>query len=137
MLFGLDLTHTRGDIYRALLEGIAYGTHHVLETYGEAGCALATIQAVGGGTKNRVWAQAISDVSGRTQTVRTKTLGAAYGDAFLAAQAIGAAKRSDIEQWNPAASRIAPQPATAAIYQRGFDVYRELYSATRHLLPRN
>ena len=37
MLFGLNLTHTRGDIYRALLEGIAYGTNHIFETYAEAG----------------------------------------------------------------------------------------------------
>jgi sugar (pentulose or hexulose) kinase len=43
------------------------------------------IFAVGGGTKNRVWAQATSDVSGRTQLLRSKTVGACYGDAFLAA----------------------------------------------------
>ena len=30
VLFGLNLTHTRGDIYRALLEGIAYGTQPYL-----------------------------------------------------------------------------------------------------------
>ncbi|HJT14522.1 MAG TPA: FGGY family carbohydrate kinase, partial [Dongiaceae bacterium] len=33
MLFGLDLTHTRGDIFRALLEGIACGTNHIIEAY--------------------------------------------------------------------------------------------------------
>ncbi len=37
MLFGLDLTHTRGDIYRALLEGNAYATRHILDTYAELG----------------------------------------------------------------------------------------------------
>ena len=35
--FGLDLTHTRGDMFRAVLEGIAAGTAHVVETYAEAG----------------------------------------------------------------------------------------------------
>ena len=30
---GLDLTHTRGDLFRAVLEGIAAGTAYVLETY--------------------------------------------------------------------------------------------------------
>ena len=33
VLFGLNLTHTRADIYRALLEGIACGTNHIIETY--------------------------------------------------------------------------------------------------------
>ena len=37
VIFGLNLTHTRGDIYRALLEGIAFGTNHIFETYREIG----------------------------------------------------------------------------------------------------
>jgi hypothetical protein len=37
VLFGLNLTHNRGDIYRAFLEGIAYGTNHIFETYPDAG----------------------------------------------------------------------------------------------------
>ena len=85
MIFGLDLTHTRGDIYRAMFEGIACGTNHVFETYAEAGEEPRSIFAAGGGTRNRVWSQATSDVSGRPQIVREKTLGACYGDAFLAA----------------------------------------------------
>jgi xylulokinase len=30
--FGLDLTHTRADLYRAVLEGVAMGTAHVFDT---------------------------------------------------------------------------------------------------------
>lgn len=32
VIFGLDLTHQRGDLYRAVLEGIAFGTHHIFQT---------------------------------------------------------------------------------------------------------
>jgi xylulokinase len=70
-----------------VLEGIAYGTRHVFETYVEAGQDPGAILAVGGGTKNRVWSQATSDVAGRTQIIRAKTIGASLGDAFLAALA--------------------------------------------------
>ena len=83
MLFGLNLTHTRGDIYRALLEGIAYGINHIFETYLEAGQNQHNILGVGGGTKNKVWAQATSDVTGRTQIIRSNTIGASYGDCIL------------------------------------------------------
>src|ERR1700760_521639 len=48
-LFGLNLLHTRADIYRALLEGIAYGTNHVIDAYIEAGQTPHSIYAVGGG----------------------------------------------------------------------------------------
>ena len=64
VIFGLDLTHTRGDIYRAVFEGIACGTSHVFETYREIGLPPKAVFAVGGGTKNAVWAQATSDISG-------------------------------------------------------------------------
>jgi xylulokinase len=134
MLFGLNLTHTRGDIYRAVLEGIACGTNHVIATYVEAGQDPRAILAVGGGTKNRVWAQATSDVSGRRQVVRDKTIGAAYGDAFLAALAIGAVKRETIRDWNPVATEFTPAPGHAAAYRRQYRIFRELYARTRDLM---
>src|SRR5260221_3781289 len=37
IIFRLDLTHSRGDIFRGILEGIAFATRHVLDTYAEAG----------------------------------------------------------------------------------------------------
>ena len=95
-LFGLNLTHTRGDIYRALLESIANGTNHVIETYQEIGQAPRRLLAVGGGTKNRIWCQATSDISGIDQILCETTIGASYGDAFLAAVAIGDAETDDI-----------------------------------------
>jgi xylulokinase len=136
VLFGLDLTHTRGDIFRALLEGIAYATNHVIETYLEAGQDPRAIFAVGGGTKNRVWAQATSDVSGRTQVVRSKTVGASYGDAFLAALAVGDAKPADIRAWNPLQSEIIADPANSEVYRRQYAVFRDIYQRTRDQMRR-
>jgi xylulokinase len=130
VLFGLDLTHTRGDIFRGFLEGIAYATNHVLETYREVGQDPKAILAVGGGTKNRVWAQATSDVSGKTQLVRGKTVGASYGDAFLAALAVGDARPGDIKAWNPLHSEFVADPANAGIYRRQYAVFRDIYRQT-------
>ena len=134
MLFGLNLTHTRGDIYRALLEGIAYGTHHIFETYLEAGQNPHNILGVGGGTKNKVWAQATSDVTGRTQIIRSKTIGASYGDAFLAALAVGDAQPADIKAWNPIASEFTTNAENAGLYQRRYKIYRDLYKNTGGLM---
>ena len=69
MIFGLNLTHDRGDLYRALLEGIAFGANHIFETYREIGEPPKKLLAVGGGTKNPVWSQATSDISGMAQTL--------------------------------------------------------------------
>ena len=109
VIFGLNLTHNRGDIYRALLEGIACGTNHIIETYRDIGQMPKKLLAVGGGTKNKVWSQATSDISGMTQTVCGKTIGACYGDAFLAALAVGDVRKKDILGWNPEERRIVPE----------------------------
>ena len=126
--FGLDLTHTRGDLFRAVLEGIAAGTAHVLETYRELDAAPQRVFAVGGGTKNAVWTQATSDLAGVPQLVREKTVGASYGDAFLAAVAVGSTTPDQIEAWNPVVRTVAPDHVPA--YERQYPLWKALYAQT-------
>jgi xylulokinase len=132
VLFGLNLTHSRGDIYRALLEGIACATNHIVETYAQAGQRPERVRAVGGGTKNRVWAQATSDISGLAQSVCRHTVGASYGDAFLAAVGVGDAAIGDIARWNPPETTIEPAPSEAT--RRQYRVYREIYRRNADLM---
>jgi xylulokinase len=134
VIFGLNLTHSRGDLYRAAVEGIAYGTNRIFETYREIGEAPTKLLAVGGGTKNPVWIQATSDVSGMPQTVRERSFGASYGDAFLAALAIGAAGKSDIGSWNPTASRVAPRKKFREVYERQYSIFKRIYGQTKDLM---
>lgn len=129
--FGLDLTHTRGDLFRAVLEGIASGTAHVLDTYRDLHAFPNRILAVGGGTRNAVWLQATSDISGAGQIVCEKTIGASYGDAFLAATAVGKAMPEEIVEWNPVARTIRPEPVAA--YLRQYPLFKRLYTQTRDI----
>lgn len=134
LIFGLNLMHNRGDLYRALLEGIAYGTAGIIDTYREIGQAPHSLFAVGGGVRNAVWSQATSDVIGLPQQVCQQTIGASYGDAFLAAVAVGDIRPDAIAEWNPVSRSIAPGSGNAAIYQRRLATFRELYAATRALM---
>lgn len=129
--YGLNLTHTRGDMFRALLEGIAMGTAHVIETYREVGQPPARVLAVGGGTQNRLWLQSTSDFAGVQQIVCEKTIGASYGDAFLAACAAGAAQPADIEAWNPSHSEVVSE--TQAVHAAHYALFRRLYEQTKDI----
>lgn len=129
--FGLNLTHRRGDMYRALIEGIAYGTRHVTQTFGELGHAPTRLLAVGGGTKNALWLQATSDITGLDQLICDKTMGASYGDAFLAALAIGQVKRDDIQSWNPVTNSIKAQGHP--IFDKSYKLFRRLYEQTKDI----
>lgn len=131
-LIGLNLTHTRGHIYRALLEGIACGTAHAFETFADAGAPPGRVLAVGGGIRNRVWAQATADFVGCDQILRAKTIGASYGDAFLAGLAMGDLERADITVWNPESGKINAHPTPA--HARQLAVYKQLYAQTRDIM---
>jgi xylulokinase len=130
-VFGLDLTHRRGDLYRAVLEGIACATRAITDTYAEAGQRPERVRAVGGGTRNRVWLQATSDLTGLDQTLCRVTTGAAYGDAFLAALAARGAEPADIDRWNPPETVVTA--ATHPAHQRLYPLFRRLYRQTRDI----
>jgi xylulokinase len=134
VIFGLNLTHTRGDMYRAVLEGIALGTAHVIDTFRELGAPPKGIRAVGGGTKNTVWAQTTSDATGFAQSVCANTIGASYGNAFLAALAIGDVNGDDIRRWNPVEREIVPDPAAAGVHAKHNRIFRALYAQTKDLM---
>ena len=129
--FGLDLTHTRGDMARAVYEGIAAGTAHVFDTLREVGAAPARVLAVGGGTQNAVWMQATSDLAETPQLVCDKTIGASYGDAFLAAVATGAVLPEEISRWNRVIRTVTPEAVPA--YARQYPLWKRLYTQTRDI----
>ena len=131
---GLTLSHTRGDLYRACLEATAMGVRHNVQTMREAGADIRRLVAVGGGTQGDLWMQVVSDVTGLPQEVPSVTVGAAYGDAFLAAVATAYDEPPAITEWNPVSRTIEPDPSVAAAYDAQFDRYLRLYAATRDVV---
>jgi xylulokinase len=136
MIAGLTLSHDRAHVYRAILEGIAFGIRHNLEAMEEAGARPRRLVAIGGGVQNRLWIQIVSDVTGRDQIVQT-TPGASYGDAMMAAVGVGMVKSlSDTRQWLSPGTVVRPDPEASAFYEKRYALYRELYSQTRELVHR-
>jgi xylulokinase len=127
ILAGLTIEHTRGDLYRAALEAIAFGVRHNLDAFSAAGGRIDRVVAVGGGTQGPLWTQIVSDVTGLTQEVNRVTVGASYGAAFLAASV---SDDVDIQQWNPVIRRVIPNPDSAELYNEMFGLFRSLYEST-------
>jgi len=129
IISGLTIGHGRGHLYRAMLEATAYGVRHIFESMREAGAGGERLVAVGGGTKGGLWTQIISDVTGRPQDLPEQAIGAAYGDALLAARAVGLAGPDT--DWSRIVDTVEPDEANREIYDELYGVYRELYPATR------
>ena len=129
VIIGLTMSHTRGHLYRALLEATAYSARSILDAIGEAGVKMERVVAVGGGTKGGLWTQIVSDVTGLRQELAKESMGACYGDALFAARAAGLV--DDDAVWASAAAAVEPNPKNREVYDRLYAIYRDLYPATR------
>jgi xylulokinase len=133
MIFGLSLTHTRGHIFRAILEGMGHGVKQHVDLFTSIGARPKTIKSVGGGTKNSIWLQAISDISGVPQEVAPLTFGASYGDALLAGVAVGlVSSPEEIRTWQGKARIISPDEKLTETYRPLSEIYTSLYDATKN-----
>lgn len=133
MVFGLTLAHTRADLYRATIEGIGHAVRHNLDTFAQAGMPTA-VYAVGGGVRNPLWMQAVSDIAGVEQRICRHTAGAALGSAFLAGVGVKMFDRQDITWINPVEARRSAQSGNAARYDRDHRLYLQLYVQTKDLM---
>lgn len=130
---GLTLSHSKAHLYRASLEGTAYGVRHNLETMTAMGAPPRRLVAVGGGAKNPLWLQIVSDVCGLPQDVPERTIGASYGDAFMAGLATGIVPDADAlrRDWVTLAMRLQPSDELQPFYDAYYAVYRSLYESAK------
>jgi xylulokinase len=129
LVIGLTMAHTRGHLYRAMLEATAYSARAILDALADAGVRAERIVAVGGGTKGGMWTQIMSDVTGVPQELPAETMGACYGDALFAARAAGLVDVGD--DWARKAADVTPNEEHRDTYDRLYEIYRQLYPATR------
>jgi len=126
---GLDLRHTRGDLVRAVMEGVAFGLRTALEKLNEQTPVQAPLTLVGGGAKAALWRQIYADVYG-IEVVRSP-IGqncAALGAAVVAGVGTGAWNDFSVIDGLTASGgeRTLPRPAESAAYDRAYAKYREL-----------
>jgi FGGY-family pentulose kinase len=88
-LWGLSLRHKPEHVFRAILEGIAYGTEFIFQKFREAGYEAREIYACGGPTRSRLWMQIHSDVSNIPINIPKVQDAPLLGSAILAAVAAG------------------------------------------------
>lgn len=136
VIAGLTLAHDRNHLFRAVLEGVAYGIRHNMETFGSIGAHVERAVAVGGGAKGSTWLQIVSDITGIPQLVPANTIGASYGDAFLAGLAAGTVKMEDLSRWVTPERTIIPNQELRSRYDAGYANYLDLYTQTRDLIHR-
>ena len=130
---GLRLTHTRGHLFRAVLEGVAFGFRHHLDVFKERGHVPRRIRVTDGGSRSAVWTQVTADILGLPLEKVALRSGSAVAAAFAAGMGVGA-----FEDWHDIQRFVSVtevvEPAKAEAYERNYHVYRDLYPTLKEVL---
>jgi xylulokinase len=128
---GMHLGHTRADLYRSVLEAIAFGFRHHVDVFTDIGIRPNRVMITNGGSKSTLWKQIHADVLGiELRPVRGHP-GASLGAAVIAAIGVGA-----LDDWSDAAKFVSldppvvPDPARRAAYDDAYPMWRDLGAAT-------
>jgi FGGY-family pentulose kinase len=132
LILGLSLQASRAHVFRAIMEGIAYGMKDILDTFIRNDCAISRIIACGGATHSPVFMQIYADVLGQplytTRVAEASLLGSAV------AAAVGAGLYPTLQESSRRMVKLAesfqPDYNRHLHYQFYVRKYQEIY---RHI----
>jgi L-ribulokinase len=135
VLCGMTLQTTAPEIYRALLESIAFGNRRIVDNFEEHGLKLNQFVVCGGiAERSPLTMQLFADTSGRQVLVPGSTEIPARGAALFGAVAAGpevggfADIMAAIDALPPGiAATYEPNPEAVAVYEQLYPLYRELH----------
>jgi xylulokinase len=136
--FGLTARHTRADLIRSVIEGVAYSQKDGLDIVEQLGVNVARVRASGGGARSAFWRQILADVFAKPVATLESQEGSAYGAALLALAGTG--EYASVPEVCAAAIRekdaVMPRPLESAAYAKAHGTYQELYAALRPIFSR-
>jgi L-ribulokinase len=133
LLVGQTLYTTPAEIYRALVEGTAYGALTIINRFEEYGVKIDQVINCGGiAEKNPVVMQIYADVTGRPMKVSRSAQTCALGSAVAAAVVAGAHKNFGAAQKAMTGLKprvFKPNAKAHAVYRQLYALYKQLHDA--------
>ncbi len=124
---GLTMSHHRGHLARAVLEGTAMSLRDSRSVLDRLGLEVRDAILIGGGARSRVWSRILADVMGLPLRVSAAT-DASFGSALLAG--VGSGVFGSLEEGARKASRqthiVEPEAASTGLYDRLFPIYKSV-----------
>ncbi|KHK95497.1 carbohydrate kinase [Microbacterium mangrovi] len=127
---GLHLGHSRGDLYRAVLEGIAFGFRHHVEVFTEMGLPLDRVMITNGGSRSRIWKQIHAEILGTEMFPIVDHPGASLGAAIIAGIGAGEIAGWDgVHDYLTLDTPVEPDPGNVRLYDERYAEWRALGGA--------
>lgn len=137
-LLNMSLEHSREDIFRAFLEGVALNTRWMLEPFERLlGRDVGVITAVGGGAQSDVWCQIMADVTGARILQHDSPIQAnAIGAAFIAGMGIGELNVADLPALKRTRRLYEPSAELRCLYDDKFEIFKDVHKRLAPLYHR-
>lgn len=130
VFFGLSALHTRANMIRAVMEGVAFSQLECVDVFREMQVDIEDMVACGGGGRSSVWRQMLADMYGCPVSTLKADEGPAFGVAILAG--VGAGIYANVE--SACDSLVGknttqfPNTATSKQYEGYYRLYKKLYA---------
>ena len=132
---GLSAMHSKGDLIRAVMEGVSFGLKDGLDVLSGMGVQPGSMLLTGGGAKSPFWRQMLADIFDcQVKTIHSAE-GPALGVALLAG--VGAGIYHSVpdacQRLISLEGSISPGPERARVYAAYHRVYQRLYPALKEV----
>lgn len=128
VLLGLTADHGRGNLVRAVMEGVAYALLDAYDVVRAAGARPRRIVLAGGGAQSPLWRRIVADVFGLTVSPLATAEQSALGAALLAGAGLGRFDLAETAQrWAAYGDPVDPAPSNAARYAELTGIFRHAY----------
>ena len=129
---------TRGDLTRAVLEGVALNATWLLGAAEKfVGSRLDDIRLVGGGARSDLWCQILADTSDRSIVrVTDPWLAGLRGASLFAALTLGAVDRGEVRELVPTDEPFRPDPRRRETYDALVRELPKLYASQKGFFRR-
>ncbi len=129
VFFGLSAMHNKGDMVRAVLEGVGFSLLDAINVLKESGAEINSMTICGGGAKSKTWCSIFADIFGMDVKTLKVTEGPALGVAILAM--VGTGEYKNVAE---AANAIMQEenhfkfnPENHKKYLQIYELYKSLY----------
>ena len=135
---GLTMSDGRGEMARAVLEGVAFNLRAILDILRSQGLPIEAMRLIGGGGKSVVWRQILAD-SYRlpVQRLALSAEATALGAAIAGGVGVGLYPDFSVARaMIPITETVLPEPKAAAAYDTLFEIFMDAYAALEPIFER-
>jgi xylulokinase len=128
---GLTIRHTRADILRAVLEGVALNLRVILEAFVSQGAQIDSMRLIGGGARGALWNTIMANVYGLpVERLTILEEATSMGAALTGGVGVGLYRDFSLSgKMNPVDAVIQPDGAQQAVYDRLYRIFEAAYEA--------